>query len=400
MENTKQIEDLLVKVNDIQKREKELSKLRGEHFNVFRLLGLEGSEVGFHTKFLFEFLNPEGSHGKGTVFFEEFIRFLNGHLPNQIEIPTYSKNRIEAKKEIYIGAVKHQDKEGGQIDLYFETESFALAIENKIYSGLGYLQLERYQTFLKSKVNKNHYLILLSPFDFKYNGSLKEGNDFFHLKYSELIPWLEYCMEKSADSPILRETIKQYIISVKGILGMLTNKEMKKELEDLILKNYEAARLVAETFSSAKDLKAERMFQLLFPKIDSHYSDSSWIKSLSLESIAHDWNGFSLKKRNWDEKVEIYFEGNKKLIEGIVPCFHIKGPFDKEVEGKLRSIFGKDYRLNKQGNLFLKRKWNYEKLLNLLNSNQEPEKMAEQVFDALVEMISRMEVEIDKFKGV
>ena len=307
----------------------------------------------------------------------------------------------EAKREKHIGRVDIDKEEGGFIDLYFESDKFSIAIENKIFAGLGNKQLERYKDSQSFKNNKGTYLLFLTLSGYGYSGSLKEGKDFFQITYKEtILKWLEVCHQKSSDSPILRETLKQYIITVKGILGMLTNKEMKKELEDLILKNYEAARLVAETFSSAKDLKAERMFQLLFPKIDNHYSNSSWIKNLSLESIASDWHGFSLINRNWDEKVEIYFEGNKKLIEGIVPCFHIKGPFDKKLEEKLKSIFGKAYKINDRGNLFVKRKWNYEKLLNLLNSNQEPEKMAEQVFDALVEMVSRMEVEIDKFEGV
>jgi|GEM_PF-1266596 len=402
MENIKQIEDLLEKVNDIQKREKEFSKLRGEHFNVFRLLGLEGNEAGFHTKFLFELLNPQGSHDKGTIFFEEFIRLLNDQLPKQIEIPSYSKNRIEAKKEIYIGPVNRQDKEGGQMDLYFETDSFALAIENKIYSRLGNLQLERYQTFLKSKVNKNHYLILLSPFDFKYNGSLKEGNDFFHLKYSELIPWLEYCMEKSADSPILRETIKQYIISVKGILGILTNQEMKKELEDLILKNYDAARFISETFSQAKDLQIRKMYEILFNFLEDKYPSQFWDKSLDIDQIDRKDCDFQIRSKGWPNNVTLLFQGNRFLTKGIVVWILIRPiPDDKKIE-ILRTKFPRNFSVNEGNNslYFSKKLGKYKEFNDSIMAGKSPEKLASEVLGYVEETVNKYQPEIDKISEI
>ena len=44
-------------------------------------------------------------------------------------------------------------------------------------------------------------------------------------------------MKESADRPILRETIKQYIILIKKLTNQLTNQKMEDEIKKLIIKN-------------------------------------------------------------------------------------------------------------------------------------------------------------------
>lgn len=400
MEKIQQSIELFKKVEEIIEKEKHLSFLRGESFNVFRLLGLEGNEAGFHTKFLFELLNPQGSHGKGEIFFDEFVRTLNQLLPLEKNIPDGYKYFNEVKKEIHVGRVNHQDKEGGIIDLYFETDSFALAIENKVYSGLGYLQLERYNQFLSTKTNKSQFLILLSPFEYKYSGELKEQEHFYHMKYEHMIPWLEFCMEKSADFPILRETIKQYIISVKGILGMLTNDKMNEDLKELIFKNYETARQIAETFHQAKDLRIRKMYEIVLNKLKEEFSQTIWSKDLDVKTIDSTHWGFWIAHINWPNNLKILFQGNPELTKGMIPTVQFDRVND-EVWAKLVKQFPRKAKRWPDAYVSqIQYAGKFKDLNQLINSEKNHEQIAQEIFEYVVETVDRLEKDILKIEEI
>ncbi|MDG1275681.1 MAG: PD-(D/E)XK nuclease family protein [Algoriphagus sp.] len=399
MDNINEAISLFSKVEEIQKEEKQLSRLRGEHFNIFRLLDWERKEPEFHTKFLFELLDPKGSHEMKSIFFDEFIRVINDILPSEINFPSYSSAHIEAKKEIYIGKVNFENQEGGTIDLYFETDTFALAVENKIYSGLGNLQLERYYEFLNRKTYKTRVLILLSPFGITYQGGLEEGKDFHHVKYEQLMGWLEFCMEKSADSPILRETIKQYIISIKGVLGILTSKIMNEKLKELILNNYEVAKQIADTFHQAKDLKIRKMYEILFDQLERKYPAPIWNTHLKIEDIYIKWCDFRIRKEEWGKGIYVMFQGNPNfLTKGIVVWVFIS-PIPDEIKLKaLKTLSRQGLLLNENnGNLqFLKSFGKFKDLSGLVNSEKNPKEMAQEVFEYVVETVDKLESDIQK----
>ncbi len=391
---------LIEKVRGIQEREKELSNLRGESFNIFRLLWKESDEAGLHTKILFELLNPHGSHGKGSIFFDGFIMLLNENiLPKEKQIPNYT-NFQEIKRERYIGAVNNNEEEGGIIDLYFETNSFSLAIENKIFAGLGYKQLERYNSFQSYKMGKISVLFLLTPNENEgYIGRLEKDEDYFEITYRKtILKWLEFCHEKSSDLPILRETIKQYIISVKGILGMLTNQEMEKELEKLLLDNYEAANLIANSFNNVKNIKIRKMYQLLADSLFVTFSKTAnWEVTLNLENIDISWGGFVIRKNDWIPGISIYFEGNDSLINGLNPGIVIDPKPSSDKISRIQSKFKKGFRNDKaefRNLLFGLTHTNYKKFNSLLGSNKSIEFMAKEVHDFIVEVVNKKQKEL------
>ncbi len=52
-------------------------KLRDDNeFNVFSLLRNRNDEVNLHSRFIFELLNPKGSHRFQTIFLELFLETL------------------------------------------------------------------------------------------------------------------------------------------------------------------------------------------------------------------------------------------------------------------------------------------------------------------------------------
>lgn len=388
--------NLLEKVKEIQKREKELSRLRGESFNIFRLLGMETDEPRLHTKFLFEMLNKDGTHGMGSVFFDGFINVLNKNIFSKEDpIPHYSHYQ-HINRELNVGGVDHSKIDGGIIDLHIETDSFSLAIENKIYSNLGYQQLERYRNYQANKTQKRSYLLLLTPDKYDdYEGQLEEGKDYFAITYKRtILEWLGFCHEKASNSPILRETIKQYIITIKGILGMLTNQEMNKELETLILKNYDAARQIAEVFTNAKELRTVRIYDLVLQKLSAKYPKTEWENELDIGTIDSTHYGFSIRHNSWPLGLKILFQGNPTLKKGMIPTI-LFNSVDQKTWNEISSIYPKNAkRWPPKYTSQIQFKGKFKFISNFIDSGNSIPGMADEIFDYVVEMVVKLQKEV------
>lgn len=102
-------------------REKTLAPL-GASFNVFSILNMEANEVDTHSRILFELLSPDGSHGMGDRFLQEFFALV-------------------LRKTFQAGTAVHREYKidgtdyYGRIDLLVEGPDFRYPIELKIYSG-------------------------------------------------------------------------------------------------------------------------------------------------------------------------------------------------------------------------------------------------------------------------
>ena len=245
----KKIEQLISTTRRIITHHKEKEELRGEKFNVFSILGMEKKENATHSAFICELLNPNGSHLKGDLFLELFLKIVKN---NSLDNKPFNIHTSKAKTEHFIGQRNDLEKEGGRVDIYLEDRNGnSISIENKIYAGDQNVQVYRYFNYNKEK-NTVYYLTLNgddpSP-ESKQN--LVSNEDFFTISYKEHIQnWLGSCIKESFDNPILRETIKQYLLLIKKLTNTMDDKE-KKELFDLILKNHEEAALIATNFRTA-----------------------------------------------------------------------------------------------------------------------------------------------------
>lgn len=215
---------------------------RGENFNIFNDLGFMSDEVHLHSMFLANLLNPKGSHGQRGKFLEAFLKML------QKSFPAISADSLELDTAIasvgvekYIG--RQTDSEGGRIDIYLTDGKHSIIIENKINAGDQHHQMLRYWNYGMSQkgddTEKSFVLIYLtldgcSPSKDSLGEDLKE-NDIVCLSYkSDIRGWLDRCVELAARTPLVRETINQYISTI----DILTNNVMEdnKELLDILSK--------------------------------------------------------------------------------------------------------------------------------------------------------------------
>jgi hypothetical protein len=233
---------VLYSTKQILKHQEEKEKLKGEKFNIFSVLKMETKENATHSAFLAALLNPLGTHMKGSVFLELFLNCVN----NQ----TIDLASARVKMEHSIGKNDINNKTGGRIDIYiWDKNGNCLCIENKIHAGDQIAQIERYCNHNKDK-NQVFYLTLNGgeP-STESKGDLISGTHFFNISYgSHIVDWLTLCMKEAADTPMLRETIKQYILLMKKLTYTMDKKE-EHDLLEVILNNYDASMFLANNIT-------------------------------------------------------------------------------------------------------------------------------------------------------
>ena len=263
--------NILNQVRIVSRKKKEQRKEkfeRGENYNIFYDLGFMSDEVHLHSMFLANLLNPKGSHGQRGKFLEAFLKMLQKSFPaisaDRLVLDTANAS-VEVEK--YIG--RQTDSEGGRIDIYLTDGKHSIIIENKIYAGDQHHQMLRYWNYGMSQkgddTEKSFVLIYLtldgcSPSKDSLGEDLKE-NDIVCLSYkNDIRGWLDRCVELASRTPLVRETINQYISTIdiltnnvmednKDLFDILSKKENLDAIYDIVNnKNAVVNRIVNEEF--------------------------------------------------------------------------------------------------------------------------------------------------------
>jgi len=294
----KQIDLLLSHTRSIISHQKEREKLLGEKFNVFSILRMERSENSTHSAFISELLKPDGSHLKGDLFLRLFLK-VTGNDTLELE-------SAKVITEYYIGRVDAKGKTGGRIDIFIsDKKGFSISIENKIDASDEANQIERYYNFKTGK-NTVYYLTLDGRLpSVESSGVLIEGKDFFVISYKkEILEWLQLCLKESVDNPILRESIKQYLILIKKITHTMED-NAQIELLKLILKYPQEAEYIANNYKRAMDeIKEKIRIKVLDSLSKELINRYSVIKGDNINSqYAQIW----IKPKNCKDDSTIYF---------------------------------------------------------------------------------------------
>ena len=188
-------------------------------FNIFKILKKGSDEVNVHSNFICELLDPEGSHGKGAVFLDIFIKDIIGL-------------NLSGVNSFYIVKTEHKN-----IDIYIERNEVVIIIENKIYAKDQNRQLERYYEYARTK-NKKVYIVYLTLYGSEPSqrslGNLSIDNIILLSYKYEIIKWTELCLKESVSSPTLRETIHQYLDLIKNLTGQSMSAEKRHEIINLL----------------------------------------------------------------------------------------------------------------------------------------------------------------------
>lgn len=303
---------------------------RGENYNIFNDLGFMSDEVHLHSMFLANLLNPKGSHGQRGKFLEAFLKMLQKSF-SAISADNLELDITNASVEVekYIG--RQTDSEGGRIDIYLTDGKHSIIIENKIYAVDQYHQMLRYWNYGMSQkgddTEKSFVLIYLtldgcSPSKESLGEDLKE-NDIVCLSYkNDIRGWLDRCVELASRTPLVRETINQYISTI----DILTNNVMEdnKELLDILCKeeNLDAIYDIANN----KNIVVNRIINEVFiPKL----RDLAESKGLTMGDnctenwMEESWAGASFYNPKW-KYLKLVFEFERRGLGRLIFGFHVK----------------------------------------------------------------------------
>jgi hypothetical protein len=184
-------------------------------YNLFDLLGLKSDEVGAHTPFLADLLDPEGRHGQEHLFLEAFLR----HCQGKEDFSDFPKPSGEVRSAQWFVS-KQLPTYFGNLDLVVEAPALGqlLVIENKIYGSEQPRQLRRYADWLErldSYPPQGKALIYLTP-DGR-ESQTHEGAIYYRLSYRrDVVEWLESAMA-GVEAARVREAVLQYIEIVRNL---------------------------------------------------------------------------------------------------------------------------------------------------------------------------------------
>lgn len=304
---------------------------RGENYNIFNDLGFMSDEVHLHSMFLANLLNPKGSHGQRGKFLEAFLKMLQKPF-SAISTDNLELDITNASVEVekYIG--RQTDSEGGRIDIYLTDGKHSIIIENKIYAGDQHHQMLRYWNYGMSQkgddTEKSFVLIYLtldgcSPSIDSLGEDLKE-NDIVCLSYkSDIRGWLDRCVELASRTPLVRETINQYISTI----DILTNNVMEdnKDLLDILCKE-ENLDAVFDIIDSKENLINHIINDEFIPKLKDLAEDKGLeiCGNYKRNWVSDRYPGAHFQKTGW-KFLDLAFQFESVGLDRMVFGFVCKG---------------------------------------------------------------------------
>lgn len=237
--NFQELEKVLIslygKINTIE----ELEKHRGTKFNIFTILGMERKEVGTHSYFIYELINPKGSHYQGSKYLEIFIKKV-------LELPDFDLKNVKVGRETLIPS-------GRSIDFTIENDTHYIAIEMKIDAKDQNKQLYDYHKFAKkqNKIPKVYYLSLDGK-DASDSSTFGENNvDYEKISFeNHILDFIECSLEKSVELSVIRESLIQY----KHLIKKITN-QSSQEIQMEIVQIVDNPKIAQAATEMSKNLK-------------------------------------------------------------------------------------------------------------------------------------------------
>ena len=191
--------------------------------NLIRLLGLERSEVGLHSCYLADLLNPFGSHGQGGLFLQRFLDILAEHVPELSLLVNGAAENTSPWDWIV-------NRERERIDIAVRNRRLGLLIfiENKFDAGEQDQQLARYRARLDRQSDYQYRLLLyLSP---QAHGPPQSGTPDVRITYEEdIVRWLRRC-EQDIHAKHVMSNLRQYV----DIISHLSDEVNMPYQEELI----------------------------------------------------------------------------------------------------------------------------------------------------------------------
>lgn len=293
----------------LEQAQQEERNRKGENFNLFSILSIERYELK-HSALIANLLDPKGSHGCGDAFLRAFFEIaLKGTA-----YPFESSTPLDSRTEHYTGPIAGDT--GGRIDILVKSSHYGLIIENKIYAGDQDKQLIRYDNYGKEIFGADGYLLVyltLYGYDAsKESTATKSAEEvgYLRLSYAEdILRWLEQCARLAYDKPLVRESLNQYIRTIKQLTYQDMNEENIQQIIDLAIDHPE----VVATLSSKRDAIAQGIRKkYIFAELKKYADQKGWLYDDSESSYNEEEPKIRFRKEGWDGSIIISADSENK----------------------------------------------------------------------------------------
>ena len=292
----------------LEQAQQEERNRKGENYNLFSILSIERYELK-HSALIANLLDPEGSHGCGDAFLRAFFEIaLKGTAY------PFESSSPDSCTEHYTGPIAGDT--GGRIDILVKSSQYGLIIENKIYAGDQDKQLIRYDNYGKEVFGADGYLLVyltLYGYDAsKESTATKSAEEvgYLRLSYAEdILRWLEQCARLAYDKPLVRESLNQYIRTIKQLTYQDMNQENIEKIIDLAVDHPE----VVATLSSNRDAIAQGIREkYIFDKLKEYADQKGWLFDSTEIANPKGDNKIRLRKEGWDGSIIIAADSEDK----------------------------------------------------------------------------------------
>ena len=281
--------------------------------NLIRFLGFQRKEVAFHSPFLCDLLNPNGTHDQGTVFLQGFLQLLNSRARSSASKWDYQWRDVDTSEAAQWLVLA----ERGKIDISIRnrSEGVLIFIENKIGAAEQCRQITRIREQLDAE-QKNYprrLLVFLAP---KAYGPPGTGKPDICLTYEEdIAAWIETAEDKIPDTAVsLRGNLRQYRLVARAVSGvaMMPN----QGLIDLIVKpeNLPWALEIEAAMSDAKTHLLRTFWAAIGDALEARLSALGLATAFRIEGSSR----FERDPRTNRAHVQLgVFHEDKKIFPGV-----------------------------------------------------------------------------------
>ena len=295
----------------LEQAQQEERNRKGENYNLFSILSIERYELK-HSALIANLLDPEGSHGCGDAFLRAFFEIALKERTYLFEDCTLPHSYTE----YYTGPIAGDT--GGRIDILVESKSshYGLIIENKIYAGDQDKQLTRYDNYGKKTFGAGRYLLvyltLFGSEASKESTATKSAEEvgYLRLSYAEdILRWLEQCVRLADNKPLVRESLNQYIRTIKQLTYQDMNQKDIRKIIDLAVDHPE----VVATLSSKRDAIAQGIRKkYIFAELKKYADQKGWLYDDSESSYNEEEPKIRFRKEGWDGSIIISADSENK----------------------------------------------------------------------------------------
>ena len=282
---------------------------KGENYNLFSILSIERYELK-HSALIANLLDPKGSHGCGDAFLRAFFEIALKGTAYPFEKCTLPHSYTE----YYTGPIAGDT--GGRIDILVKSSHYGLIIENKIYAGDQDKQLTRYDNYGRETFGADGYLLVYLTLygcdASKESTATKSAEEvgYLRLSYAEdILRWLEQCVRLADNKPLVRESLNQYIRTIKHLTYQDMNQEDIKKIIDLAVDHPE----VVATLSSKRDAIAQGIREkYIFAELKKYADQKGWLYDDSESSYNEEEPKIRFRKEGWDGSIIISADSENK----------------------------------------------------------------------------------------